>query len=146
MPRPRKCRRIGQQPAATVFKPEGGTRQCPAGLLRGVVLPLDGLEALRLVDALGLDQEAAAAQMGVSRATLGRILAQARCLVARALSAGWAIRIESAEQEHMISGPGEPGEIETQATDDETPMPCTRRPCCKRQRGRLHQMEDDHER
>lgn len=90
MPRPRKRRRIGQSPISTMYKPQG----IPASALKGVALPLEGLEALRLVDAKGLDQEDAAALMGVSRATLGRILAQARTTVATALSSGWAIRIE----------------------------------------------------
>ncbi len=93
MPRPRKRRRIGQSPISTMYKPQG----VPVTALKGVALPLEGLEALRLVDAQGLDQEAAAQQMGVSRATLGRILAHARTTVATALSSGWAIRIEEGD-------------------------------------------------
>ncbi len=62
--------------------------------MRGVTLTLDGLEALRLVDAEGFEQEAAARFMGISRPTLSRLLAEARELVARALASGWAIRIE----------------------------------------------------
>ncbi|GFK94463.1 hypothetical protein NNJEOMEG_02308 [Fundidesulfovibrio magnetotacticus] len=90
MPRPRKRRRIGQAPPAVFFKPQG----VPLEQLRGVVLSLEGFEALRLVDALGLSQEEAAARMEVSRPTLCRILGEARSVVARAITAGWAIRVE----------------------------------------------------
>ncbi len=57
-------------------------------------LTVEGAEALRLVDAKGLDQQTAADRMAVSRHTLGRILAQARQVVARAITEGMAIRIE----------------------------------------------------
>ncbi|MCA1945971.1 MAG: DUF134 domain-containing protein [Desulfovibrio sp.] len=122
MPRPRKCRRIGHSPVATLYKPQG----VPGGLLKGVVLPLDGLEAMRLVDGLGMDQEAAAAQMGVSRPTLGRMLAQARGLVARALASGWAIRIEHEDAQEVT--------IQERSACEETPPPheCRRRACCAR--------------
>jgi predicted DNA-binding protein (UPF0251 family) len=59
-----------------------------------IVLPIEGLEAIRLVDHQGLDQEAAAAMMNVSRQTLGRILADARAVVADALIMGKILRIE----------------------------------------------------
>lgn len=91
MGRRRKCRRVAMMPAVTVFKPQGVAMTG----LRGVVLSLDGFEALRLVDAEGLSQEEAAVSMDVSRPTLCRILGEARTLVARALTAGWAIRIET---------------------------------------------------
>lgn len=89
MGRPRKCRQVSLQPEVTIFKPQG----VPMSRLQGVVLAIDGLEALHLVDAEGLSQEEAAQQMGVSRPTLCRILGEARMQVARALSRGWAIRI-----------------------------------------------------
>lgn len=91
MGRRRKCRRVAMVPEVTVFKPQG----VPMTGLRGVVLSLDGFEAVRLVDGEGLSQEAAAESMGVSRPTLCRILGEARTLIARALTAGWAIRIET---------------------------------------------------
>lgn len=93
MPRPRKCRLVAGSPRFTVYKPQGAPLR---GLAWGV-LPVEGLEALRLVDAEGLDQEAAAARMGVSRPTLNRILGTARAVVARALSQGWALRIEGGD-------------------------------------------------
>ncbi len=62
--------------------------------LKGVVLPLEGFEAFRLVDGEGLSREEAAALMEVSRPTLCRILMEARRTVARALAGGMAIRID----------------------------------------------------
>ena len=91
MGRRRKCRFVARLPHVTVFRPHG----VPLGQLTGVVLGVDGFEALRLVDAKGLSQEEAAVSMGVSRPTLCRILGEARTQVARALSQGWAIRIET---------------------------------------------------
>ncbi|GAB6036109.1 hypothetical protein JCM15519_06680 [Fundidesulfovibrio butyratiphilus] len=93
MPRPRKRRCIQALPPALFYKPQG----VALADLRGVTLPLDGYEAMRLVDALGLSQEEAAQRMGVSRPTLCRVLAEARCVVARAISNGWAIRVETEE-------------------------------------------------
>jgi len=90
MPRPRKRRRVGQAPIHSFFKPQG----VPLEELTGVNLTVEGLEALRLADAEGLDHAAAAEQMAVSRPTFSRILAEARRVVARALSNGWAIHID----------------------------------------------------
>ncbi len=90
MPRPRKCRRVGRMPVHTFYKPQG----VPLHRLTGVNLTVEGMEALRLSDALGMDQAAAAVEMGVSRPTFSRILTEARQIVARALSNGWAIHIE----------------------------------------------------
>lgn len=93
MGRRRKCRNVAVMPEVTVFKPQG----VPMTRLYGVVLGLDGYEALRLVDAEGRSQEEAAEAMNVSRPTLCRILGEARTQVARALSQGWAIRIETGQ-------------------------------------------------
>ncbi len=90
MPRPRMNRWIRHQPLAHFYAPQG----VPFGRLRGVTLTLDGLEALRLADAEGLEHEQAAGLMGISRPTFSRLLAEARAVVARALVNGWAIRIE----------------------------------------------------
>lgn len=63
--------------------------------LRQLVLPLDGLEALRLADLVGLEHVEAARHMGVSRQTFGRILAAARRVASQALVGGLALRIET---------------------------------------------------
>lgn len=104
MPRPRKCRAVGMMPPATFYKPQG----IPADELRGVVLSVDGLEALRLVDALEMDHDEAAARMTVSRPTLSRLLAEARHIVATALVNGWALRIEGGDYELAAPEAGAP--------------------------------------
>ena len=81
--------------------------------LSGVVLGLDGFEAMRLVDGEGLSQEEAAARMQVSRPTLCRMLGEARAQVARALSRGWAIRIE-VDVQHAVTGEFESTVLEPQ--------------------------------
>lgn len=93
MGRRKKCRIVRGLPQQTFFKPQG----VPMHQLKGVTLPVEGLEAFELVDAQGLSQEEAAARMQVSRPTLCRILAEARQLVATALSQGMAIRIEGGD-------------------------------------------------
>lgn len=64
------------------------------GLLKEVRLSVEGCEALRLSEILGLDQDSAATRMKISRHTFGRILATARKTVAEAVVLGMALRIE----------------------------------------------------
>ena len=109
MGRRRKCRFVANVPEVTVFKPVG----VPMSQLSGVVLGLDGFEAMRLVDGEGLSQEEAAARMQVSRPTLCRMLGEARAQVARALSRGWAIRIE-VDVLHAVTGEFESTALEPQ--------------------------------
>jgi len=73
MSRPIKRRYVSPAPKAEEFRPIGVAPED----LRRLVLPLDGLEALRLTDLIGLEQIEAARHMGVSRQTFGRILAAA---------------------------------------------------------------------
>ena len=100
MPRPCCRRRIAGAPPAGVFKPAG----IPGRFLEEVVLGLDGLEAIRLADLEGLYQEEAAARMGVSRATFGRIVADARRRVAEALVEGKLLRIEGGPVDEATDG------------------------------------------
>ncbi|MBU4565727.1 MAG: DUF134 domain-containing protein [Desulfarculus sp.] len=100
MPRPRRCRRIYAEPPARRFGPYD---RPPAG---EVVLPVEGLEALRLAEVEGLDQEEAAALMGVSRQTFGRVLAAARTAVARALNGGMELVVAGGDYELVPPGPG----------------------------------------
>ncbi len=90
MPRPRKCRRIADTPRVTYFKPQG----IPMRELDEVCLAYEGHEALRLADLEGMTQEESARYMGVSRHTFGRILAEARRVVAEAVIKGLALRIQ----------------------------------------------------
>ena len=84
MPRPFKRRFVDGEPGASAFKPAG----VPGHVLATVELRFDELEALRLADLEGLYQEEAAKQMGISRATFGRVLDGAHRKVADALLNG----------------------------------------------------------
>ena len=90
MPRPIKPRYVQGHPIVDGFLPN---RMPPWGM-QEVVLSIEGLEAIRLSDFEGLDQEKAAERMNVSRQTFGRILTQARSRVAEALVMGKVLRIE----------------------------------------------------
>lgn len=90
MPRPKKKRHIVCNPDICYFKPRG----VPLRELEEVGLTVDEYEAIRLADLCGLTHEEAGRRMGVSRATFGRIIQNARRVVAEALVKGMAIRIE----------------------------------------------------
>jgi predicted DNA-binding protein (UPF0251 family) len=93
---------VESHPAADFFAPRG----VPLETLQGVVLPVEGLEALRLADANGYDHATAAAMMGVSRPTFSRVLAEARATVANALVNGWGLRIAGGDYRVTGGGPG----------------------------------------
>jgi len=90
MPRPPKRRMVENVPKINVFKPAG----VPARKLEEVVLTVEELEAIRLKDLEGLQQQEGADRMGVSRPTFQNILYSAREKLARALVKGMAIKIE----------------------------------------------------
>ena len=71
--------------------------------LEEVSLLMDEVETLRLADLEGLHHEDAARKMGVSRATFGRILKQARRKVAQVLLKGKALKIETNMNEKGVS-------------------------------------------
>lgn len=89
MPRPIKPRRVFFTPNVTYFKP----RAVPLSILEEVNLSVDELEALRLYDLEGLEQEKAAKKMKISQSTMQRILTSARKKVSQALIEGKAIKI-----------------------------------------------------
>lgn len=62
--------------------------------LEEVVLGVDEVEAIRLKDYVGLEQEECAMRMNLAQSTFQRILTQARAKVASALVQGKALRIE----------------------------------------------------
>ncbi|MDL2226726.1 DUF134 domain-containing protein [Deltaproteobacteria bacterium OttesenSCG-928-M10] len=93
MARPKQQRQVSASPKATYFKPRG----IPLIHLGEVCLSVEGLEAVRLADLEGLPCCRAAAHMGVSRHTFGRILAEARRIIAVALVKGQALRIEGGD-------------------------------------------------
>ena len=90
MPRPTKCRRVASLPDVTYFKPAG----VPLRVLDEVVLSVEEVEAIRLRDLEGLEQEQCGERMSVSRPTFQRVLESARQKIAEALLHGKAIRIE----------------------------------------------------
>ncbi|KLV06794.1 hypothetical protein ABT56_07920 [Photobacterium aquae] len=90
MPRPKLQRRISCRPAYSCYKPNG----VPMSQLPTLMLAADELEALKLVDRDGHNQLEAARQLGVSRQTLGNIIASARHKVAKALVNGMALELE----------------------------------------------------
>ena len=83
MARPPKCRRVCAPPQCTGFTPEGEWNRGDA-----VVMGVDEYEAIRLIDLLGLTQEACALQMGIARTTVTGIYDGARRKLAQALVEG----------------------------------------------------------
>jgi predicted DNA-binding protein (UPF0251 family)/predicted Fe-Mo cluster-binding NifX family protein len=90
MPRPTCPRRVGFTPSTKYFKPVG----TPMGVLEEVLLGHDEVEAIRLKNLVGLSQEQAASQMGVSQPTLHRLLVSAHQKLTDAVVNGKALRIE----------------------------------------------------
>jgi len=101
-------RAVRHEPAVVYFKPAG----VPIRVLEEVALGLDELEAMRLADLENLSHEEIGAMMNVSRATAGRILAEARQKTTQALVHGMAIRVEG-------------GTVETIGIEDWNPRPYT---------------------
>jgi uncharacterized protein len=93
MARPRKCRWVEFEPGITFFKTQG----IPMRGLEQVIISVDELEALRLSDFLGLNQEDVAQEMNVSRPTVTRMLARAHRAIAEALVYGKAIKISGGD-------------------------------------------------
>ena len=90
MPRPCKKRRCRAYNGDRVFKP----RSIPMHQLAAIRLELGELEAMRLCDVEGHDQEAAGRSMAVSRGTVQRLLKSGRSKVLRALLDSSALLIE----------------------------------------------------
>ncbi len=90
MPRPIKYRRVAFMPGVTYFKPAG----IPLRVLEESRLSIEEVEAIRLKDLGGLEQEECAVKMNISRQTFQRVLGSARRNIADALLNGKAIRIE----------------------------------------------------
>jgi predicted DNA-binding protein (UPF0251 family) len=88
MVRPLNTRWIRKSPEIPEFGPLQGKENGE------VILPLEGWEALRLVEILGMDQTEASESMGVSRQTLGRILSSARKTLATCVVGGFKLKIE----------------------------------------------------
>lgn len=88
--RPRCLRSVSGIPDVDYFKPRG----IPLSELETVNLTVEELEAIRLVDFMGLEHEEAAEKMNVSRKPLWMDLKSGRKKVADALINGKAIEIK----------------------------------------------------
>jgi predicted DNA-binding protein (UPF0251 family) len=101
MPRPRKRRVCRAHRGDRVFKP----RSIPLSRLEKIALELSELEAVRLCDVEGLDQEGAGGRMAVSRGTVQRLLTSGREKIARAIVESAALIIdEGAHYEDLRAG------------------------------------------
>ena len=101
MPRPRKRCRCRRHDGDRVFKP----RSIPMSELSTVPLELRELEAVRLCDLEGFDQEAAGRHMGVSRGTVQRLLATGRRKLVQAIVENSALVVgEGASDEDLRTG------------------------------------------
>ena len=88
--RPKKTRHIKCSKDYRFFKPEcKGKKE-----VKEIIISLDEFEAVRLYDHEGLEQEAAAKKMKISRPTFSRILLSARRKIARGLVNLEALKIE----------------------------------------------------
>ena len=120
------CKRVEEMPGVTYFKP----RAVPLSVLEEVTLSVEELEALRLAHKEGLYQQEAAARMGVSRATFGRVLDLAHRKVTKALVEGCALRIEGGA--FCMIGPERCERCQAkQAVADGAPSPCEECPVNK---------------
>ena len=90
--RKKKVRLIQEMPKIQQFSPRG-----KAGRPDEVELKIDEYEALNLADCKGYSQAEGAVEMGISRASFGRILRSARKIVATALVEGKIIRIRTSD-------------------------------------------------
>jgi predicted DNA-binding protein (UPF0251 family) len=90
MARPVKLRCVEQLPSTSFFRPLG----VPRNFLQTVRLSIEEVEAIRLKDLEGWEQEECAEKMHISRPTFHRVLESGRRKVADALINGKAIEIE----------------------------------------------------
>ncbi|GMN89627.1 DUF134 domain-containing protein [Francisella sciaenopsi] len=90
MPRPRIKRCIANEPSSLFYKPQAIRMKD----LQQITLSYDQLEALRLADVENMKQANAAERMNISSSTFSRLIAEARYIVASALTKGWALKIE----------------------------------------------------
>ncbi len=88
-------RRVNYMPRITYFKPAGVS----LSQLQETCISIEELEAIRLKDLEGLEQEACAERMNISRPTFARVLNAARRKMADALINGRAIRIDGGNYE-----------------------------------------------
>lgn len=127
MPRPTKWRRVTAIPTVVYFKPAG----VPLRELVEVAVGVEEMEAIRLRDVEGLEQEECARMMAISRPTFHRVLASARRKIADALTSGQALRIEGgsfalASQTFQCAAHGHEWRLPFEAFVSGQPLVCPR--------------------
>lgn len=93
MVRPRRCRKVGFKGEGIYLKPAG----IPVRELETVLIKVDELEALRLKDVFGYDQNECAKKMEISQPTFHRLLLDARKKVADAVINKKALKVEGGD-------------------------------------------------
>jgi uncharacterized protein len=89
MPRPRRFRKISEEPRIRCFKPDIDDNN----ILEPVKLTIDEFEAIRLRDYHDIQQKRSAELMAISQPTFHRLLSSARKKIAKALVEGKMIQI-----------------------------------------------------
>lgn len=97
MPRGKSARKLNFKPAVTSFVPKGKKADGKITLLD------EEIEAIHLMDVLGLYQEDAAKSMEVSRPTFTRIIKSARQKLATALVGGYEIELEDTKEDFVVA-------------------------------------------
>ena len=90
MPIETKIRKIKSFPPYSQYKPP----RIPLNNLKKVIVTLDEFDAIKMVDYENQAQRKAAHSMGVSQATLNRVLKSARSKIAESLVNGYALILE----------------------------------------------------
>ena len=128
MARPVKCRRVSFLPEVKYYKPAG----VPMRNVAEVCLSIEEVEAIRLRDLEGLEQEESAAMMNISRPTYHRVLNAAHHKIAEALFSGKAIRIQGGNFEippcHFKCINGHEWDVPFKVEKNELPQVCPT--CC----------------
>jgi predicted DNA-binding protein (UPF0251 family) len=102
VPRRKKLRYCRGIEGFNLFKPSG----IPLSQLKIVELGLDELEAMRLCDLEGKQQEEAAESIGVSRGTIQRLLQSGRVKLLTSITEGHALSFADSEHVCIRPGPG----------------------------------------
>jgi len=87
--RPTKYRIVRHDPKISHFSPRGRP-----GRPEDIELTMEGFEAIRLADYMGLSQKEAAKSMHISQQTFSRVLERARKELAKGLVLGATIKIQ----------------------------------------------------
>ena len=97
MPREKNSRKLNFKPIIKAFIPENEACSGITSLLH------EEIEAIYLMDVLGLYQEDAAKSMEISRPTFTRIIKSARKKLATALTSGYKIILEDSKEDLIIA-------------------------------------------